>query len=86
MITDDQFERIAIHWFHDTCWNHVNGAVMAPGCVAVKWEDGENIKHRTPNIERRGEERRRVAESLRRVASHRYIALCLYLSELATLI
>ncbi len=47
MITEDQFEQLAIQWFQDT--------------------SGENIEHRTLNIERRSEEMRSLAEAVRRM-------------------
>ena len=39
MITEDQLEQLAIQWFHDTDWNHVHGAVIAPEGVAAMRED-----------------------------------------------
>ncbi len=64
MITEDQLEQLAIQWFQDTGWNHVHGAVIAPEGVAAEHEDRRNIEHRTPNIERRSEEKRSLAEAV----------------------
>jgi hypothetical protein len=30
MITEDLLEQLATQWFHDTGWNYVHGAVIAP--------------------------------------------------------
>ncbi len=38
MITEDQLEHLAIQWSHDTGWNHVHGAVIAPEGVAAERE------------------------------------------------
>ena len=65
MITEDQLEQLAIQWFQDTGWIYVHGAVIAPEGVAAEREDGGNIEHRTPNIEHRREEKRRLAEAVR---------------------
>jgi hypothetical protein len=64
MITEDQLEQLAIQWFQDTGWNHVHGAVIAPEGVAAEREDRGNIEHPTPNIERRSEEKRCLAEAV----------------------
>lgn len=39
MIIEDQLEQLTIHWFQDTGWNHVDGAVIAPEGVAAERED-----------------------------------------------
>ena len=39
MITEDQLEQLAIQWFEDTGWTHVNGAVLAPEGVAAERDD-----------------------------------------------
>ena len=64
MITEDQLEQLAIQWFQDTGWNYVQGAVIAPEGVAAEREERENIEHRTPNIERRSEEKKSLAEAV----------------------
>jgi type I restriction enzyme R subunit len=39
MITEDQLEQLAIQWFQETGWTHVNGVVIAPEGVAAERED-----------------------------------------------
>jgi len=60
MITEDQLEQVAIHWFQDTGWSYVNGTVISPEGGAPEREDRGNIERRTPNIEHRREERVRM--------------------------
>jgi hypothetical protein len=67
MITEDQLEQLAIQWFQDTVWNYVHRAEIAPEGVAAEREDRGNIEHPTPNIERRSEEKTRLAESVRQM-------------------
>lgn len=58
MITEDQLEQFAIQWFQDPDWNYVHVEVVTPEGAEAEREDGEDIAHRTPNIEHRSEERR----------------------------
>jgi type I restriction enzyme R subunit len=66
MITEDQLEQLAIQWFQDTGWNHVQGAVIAPEGVAA---EREVLRTLTPALSQRArEEDGRLAEVRRRVA------------------
>jgi len=66
MITEDQLEQLAIHWFQDTGWNHVHGAVIAPEGVAA---EREALRTLTPALSQgEKEEDGRLAEARRRVA------------------
>jgi hypothetical protein len=47
MITEDPLEQLAIHWFQDTGWNYVHGAVIAPEGVAA---EREALRTLTPTL------------------------------------
>jgi hypothetical protein len=66
MITEDQLEQLAIQWFQDTGKLASRNPSPRPsptgrGRKAAEREDRGNIEHRTLNIERRSEEKRRWA-------------------------
>lgn len=43
MITEDQFEQLAIQWFQDTRWDYVNGKVISLEGEAPERESGWNL-------------------------------------------
>ena len=43
MITEDQLEQLAIHWFQDTGWTYAHGASLAPQGAASEREDFRSV-------------------------------------------
>ena len=58
MITEDQLEQLAIQWFQDTGGENIDPS--SPVGYA-------GTRHRTPNMERRSEEKGRLEEAVRRL-------------------